>query len=151
AADAEKGIKVYTTRCQLCHQQNGEGVLTEDKTEFIYPPLWGSSSFNDGAGLFRVSNIAKYVKYNMPQGTTYKNPQLSDEEAWDVAAFVTTQPRPHISVAKDWPDISKKPVDHPFGPFADNFSEKQHKLGPFKPIEGEQRKQEEIMVRTKSK
>jgi thiosulfate dehydrogenase len=37
-------------------------------------------------------------------------------------------------VPKDWPDISKKPIDHPFGPYADGFSEKQHKLGPFKPI-----------------
>jgi thiosulfate dehydrogenase len=37
-------------------------------------------------------------------------------------------------VPKDWPDISKKPIDHPFGPYADGFSEKQHKLGPFKLI-----------------
>jgi thiosulfate dehydrogenase len=70
----------------------------------------------------------------MPQGVTHETTQLSDEEAWDVAAFVLTQPRPHIAVPKDWPDISKKPIDHPFGPYADGFSEKQHKLGPFKPI-----------------
>lgn len=30
--------------------------------------------------------------------------------------------------------ISKKPIDHPFGPYADSFSEQQHKLGPFGPI-----------------
>ena len=35
---------------------------------------------------------------------------------------------------EDWPDISKKPIDHPFGPFTDGFSEEQHKYGPFKPI-----------------
>ena len=79
----------------------------------------------------------------MPQGTTYKSPQLTDEEAWDVAAFIITQKRPHINVPKDWPDISKKPVDHPFGPYADNFTEQQHKLGPFKPIVEVQKKKEE--------
>jgi len=28
----------------------------------------------------------------------------------------------------------EKPFDHPFGPFADGFTEKEHKYGPFKPI-----------------
>lgn len=148
AADPANGLTVYTAKCQSCHQANGEGVYTADKSEFTYPALWGKNSFNDGAGLYRLSNVAKYVKYNMPQGTTYQNPQLSDEEAWDVAAFVTTQTRPHISVPKDWPDKSKKPVDHPFGPYADNFSETQHKFGPFKPITDEQKKKEETKNKT---
>ena len=143
AADPVKGLIVYTAKCQSCHQANGEGVITADKTESTYPALWGDHSFNDGAGLYRISNFAKYVKYNMPQGTTYKSPQLTDEEAWDVAAFIITQKRPHINVPKDWPDISKKPVDHPFGPYADNFTEQQHKLGPFKPIVEVQKKKEE--------
>jgi len=34
----------------------------------------------------------------------------------------------------DWPDVSQKPFDHPFGPYADGFSQAQHKLGPFKPL-----------------
>jgi thiosulfate dehydrogenase len=78
----------------------------------------------------------------MPQGTTYANPQFTDEEAWDMAAFITSQPRSHVNEPKDWPDISKKPVDHPFGPYADNFSEQQHKYGPFKPIEAARKKTE---------
>ena len=144
AADPEKGRLVYTTKCQSCHQPNGEGLFNADKTEYTFPALWGKNSFNDGAGLYRISNITKYVKYNMPQGVTHENPQLTDEEAWDVAAFVTTQNRPHISTPKDWPDISKKPVDHPFGPYADDFPEKQHKYGPFKPIVEEQKKKEAV-------
>lgn len=134
AADPEKGQLVYAAKCQSCHQQNGGGVLNGDKTEFSFPALWGAHSYNDGAGLYRLSNLAKYVKYNMPMGTTFENPQLSDEEAWDVAAFINTQKRPHVAEPADWPDKSKKPVDHPFGPYADQYSEKQHKLGPFKPI-----------------
>ncbi len=134
AADPDKGSAVFKTKCQSCHQENGAGVWNADKTEFTFPALWGPDSYNDGAGLFRISNFAKYVKYNMPQGVNYENPQLTDEEAWDVAAFVNSQPRPHINVPKDWPDKAKKPIDHPFGPYADKFTEKEHKYGPFKPI-----------------
>lgn len=143
SADPEKGSAIYTAKCQSCHQANGEGILNGDKTEYTFPALWGKSSFNDGAGLNRISNFAKYVKNNMPQGTTYESPQLTDEDAWDVSAYILSQPRPHIKVPKDWPDKSKKPFDHPFGPYADNFTEKQHKFGPFKPIIEEQKKNEE--------
>ena len=71
----------------------------------------------------------------MPLGATHEKPLLSDEEAWDVAAFVNSQSRPHNKVTTDWPDISKKPVDHPFGPYIDTFSDSQHKFGPWKPIQ----------------
>lgn len=134
AADPASGRIVYQTKCQSCHQENGEGVVAAHKREFSYPALWGNQSYNDGAGLYRMSNFAKFVKYNMPQGSDYEHPQLTDEEAWDVAAFVNSQPRPHYNISNDWPDISKKPVDHPFGPYVDPFTEQQHKYGPFKPI-----------------
>ena len=67
----------------------------------------------------------------MPNGASFDNPILTDEEAWDVAAYVNSMPRPHKTFAADWPDISAKPFDHPFGPYADDFTEQQHKLGPF--------------------
>ena len=70
----------------------------------------------------------------MPLGATYEAPQLTDQEAWDIAAFVNTQVRPHKDAPDDWPDISKKPIDHPVGPYSDSFDAIQHKLGPFKPI-----------------
>jgi thiosulfate dehydrogenase len=143
AADPLKGKEVYTLKCVSCHQADGSGVLNPDKSEYAFPPLWGKNSYNDGAGLYRISNFAKYVKYNMPIGATHDNPQLTDEEAWDIAAYVNSQTRPHINVPKDWPDKSKKPIDHPFGPFADKFSEEQHKFGPFKPIAEEKKKAEE--------
>jgi thiosulfate dehydrogenase len=43
-------------------------------------------------------------------------------------------PRPHKDQSSDWPDISTKPIDFPFGPYADAFREKQHKYGPYQPI-----------------
>lgn len=81
-----------------------------------------------------MSNLAGYVKVNMPLGATYDAPQLSDEEALDVAAFINSMPRPKMDLSKDWPKTADKPFDHPFGPYADPFSEDQHKYGPFTPI-----------------
>jgi thiosulfate dehydrogenase len=134
AADPVKGKLVFSAKCVSCHGANGEGVPNSDLTEYIYPPLFGSHSYNSGAGLFRLSRFAGYVKMNMPKGVSYLSPQLTDEDAWDVAAFINTQPRPGMNIQKDWPDISVKPFDYPFGPYADAFSEEQHKLGPFRPI-----------------
>lgn len=135
AADPDKGKLVYTAKCQACHGADGQGSLKPDAKAYQFPPLWGEHSYNNGAGLYRLSRFAGYVKNNMPLGASHDHPQLTDEEAWDVAAFVNSQPRPKKDLSKDWPDISKKPIDHPFGPFADQFSEQQHKYGPFGPIQ----------------
>ena len=135
AASSSKGALVYTAKCQTCHGANGEGVLTAEGTSYTYPPLWGVNSYNTGAGLFRLSRFAGYVRDNMPLNQASHNiPALTDEECWDVAAFVNSQPRPKKDLTGDWPNIAKKPIDHPFGPYADGFSEEQHKYGPFKPI-----------------
>jgi thiosulfate dehydrogenase len=151
AIDPTNGKSLYTAKCQSCHQANGEGLLAENKIEYIYPPLWGQNSYNHGAGLYRMSRFAGYIKYNMPQGATYQNPQLTDEEAWDLAAYVNSQPRPAKDLSKDWPKKEEKPVDHPFGPYADIFTEQQHKYGPYQPIKDEQKKQKELKEKSKTK
>jgi thiosulfate dehydrogenase len=71
----------------------------------------------------------------MPFGVDFENTILTDEQAWDVAAYVNSQPRPHKDTPTDWPDITQKPIDHPFGPYADGYSEEQHKYGPFGPLQ----------------
>ncbi len=134
AADPAKGKLVYENQCASCHQANGKGMAKPNGSGYLYPPLWGENSYNHGAGLYRISRFAGYVKANMPLGATFEQPILSDEEAWDVAAFVNSMDRPKKDLTKDWPDISKKPMDHPFGPFSDSFTEEQHKFGPYKPI-----------------
>jgi thiosulfate dehydrogenase len=138
-ADPVKGKEVFMMKCQSCHGSNGEGLLNADKKTYANPPLWGKHSYNDGAGMYRLTNFAGFVKNNMPFGATYQSPQITDEEAWNVAAFVNTQPRPHKDQHKDWTKLDKKPIDFPFGPYADGFSEQQHKLGPFKPIKDAQK------------
>ncbi|RYU91983.1 c-type cytochrome [Mucilaginibacter terrigena] len=139
AADPVKGKSVFLAKCQKCHGVSGEGLLAADKVTYIYPPLWGKHSYNDGAGMYRLINFAGFVKNNMPYGSTYQNPQLTDEEAWNVSAFVNSQPRPHKDQRMDWNDLKKKPIDFPFGPYLDTFSEKQHKYGPYKPIKEAQK------------
>lgn len=135
AADPVIGKAVFASKCQRCHGPAGQGQPLAAGTGYQYPPLWGPHSYNDGAGLFRVSSLARYVKAAMPFGATFDHPQLTNEQAWDVAAFINSQPRPHLPTPHDWPDISRKPVDHPVGPYTDSFSERQHKFGPYQPIE----------------
>lgn len=135
AADPSKGRLVYINKCQSCHGENGEGQRVNE-ISYATPPLWGPHSYNDGAGLYRISNFASFAKNNMPfNQASHQSPALKDEEAWDVAAFVNSQPRPHKNQGSDWPDASKKPVDFPFPPYADSFSQQQHKYGPYGPIE----------------
>ena len=134
-ANPDSGREVFMSKCISCHGTDGQGRPIPPDGTREYPPLWGENSYNQGAGLFRMSRLAGYVKANMPFGATYDNPQLTDEEAWDVAAYINSQPRPgHPFLGTDWPDIGKKPYDHPFGPYRDSFPEVQHKYGPFKPI-----------------
>lgn len=132
AADPVKGTTVYVATCARCHGKNGEGQPDATLTGYVYPPLWGNNSYNIGAGLYRLSRLAGYVKNNMPNPINYHTPQLTNEEAWDVAAFINSQPRPGKDLSKDWPRLAGKPFDHPFGPYADTLSEKHHKYGPWR-------------------
>jgi thiosulfate dehydrogenase len=138
AADPERGRAVYVSSCAACHNTDGTGILRDrgaPQLGYMMPPLWGPNSYNDGAGTARLINFANFVHFNMPHGADYLDPQLTIEQAWDVAAYVLSQPRPQrAGLAKDFTDLLNKPVDAPYGPYADGFSEKQHKYGPFAPI-----------------
>jgi thiosulfate dehydrogenase len=138
AADPKRGATVYQQNCALCHQADGQGKrngVKADAKGYLYPPLWGPYSFNDGAGMHRLIASASFIHANMPLGTTYAAPALSADDAWDVAAYVNSQPRPkraHLDL--DYPDRTRKAVDAPFPPYVDNFPLEQHRLGPFQPI-----------------
>ena len=134
-ADPDAGRLVYEQRCVVCHGENGEGLLEtgNPRDGYLFPPLWGPDSYNDGAGMHRVLTAARFIKARMPLG----QPDLTDDEAYDVAAFMNSQPRPQKdNLEADYPDRNRKPVDSPYGPYADGdpFSQDQHKFGPFQPI-----------------
>ena len=133
SADPQRGKILYARKCQLCHGINGEGKPDSAKG-YLYPPLWGLHSYNTSAGLYRLSKFASFIKDNMPFGSSYVNEQLTTEEAWDIAAFVNSQPRTIKKFSRDWPNISLKPVDFPEGPYPDSFPSVQHKYGPYAPI-----------------
>ena len=135
AADLRRGAKVYAASCAACHGDNGQGQRAQSGAGYQFPPLWGPDSFNDGAGMDRLLTAAAFAKHNMPVGTTFDAPVLTDDDAYDVAGYVASQPRPEKPNSdKDYPDRLQKPVDTAYGPFADGFGAEQHKYGPYEPI-----------------
>jgi thiosulfate dehydrogenase len=138
AADPVRGRAIYNNVCAACHNTDGSGIArsrTDLALGYMMPPLWGNDSFNNGAGMARISTMANFVHFNMPHGADYLDPQLTAEDAWDVSAYVLSHPRPQkAGLGKDFPDLLLKPVDTPYPPYADGFSAEQHKVGPFAPI-----------------
>lgn len=86
--DPRRGREIFLDRCSNCHGVNGQGVEIGDKKP---GPLWGPRSWNDGAGAARTYTLAGIIRYAMP----YLDPgSLSDEEAQQIAAYITAMPRP---------------------------------------------------------
>ncbi|MGE3401319.1 MAG: c-type cytochrome [Vicinamibacterales bacterium] len=134
AADVGAGERVFAARCALCHGADGAGLRasTDPAAGYVFPPLWGPDSFNDGAGMHRVLTASRFIKARMPLG----EPTLTDDEAFDVAAYINAQPRPAMAnLERDYPERADKPIDSPYGPYADPFPQAQHKFGPFRPIQ----------------
>ena len=91
-ADIQRGAALYTSRCAECHQKDGQG----DKDN---PPVWGERSYNDGAGLSSVENLAAWLKVAMPLDDT----DLTDQQALDIAAYVNSHKRSHFEISKHLP------------------------------------------------
>ena len=134
ASDLKAGQKVFDSRCAACHGPDGAGLAAAPNLVhgYVFPPLWGPNSFNDGAGMHRVLTAARFVKARMPLG----NADLNDDDAFDVAAFLNSKPRPEMQgLDRDYPDRTKKPADTSYPPYADSFPQQQHRFGPFAPID----------------
>ena len=138
AADPAHGKEVFAQNCAACHGADGLGKrvgTVGDAQGYTFPPLWGPDSFNDGAGMDRLIAAANFIHNNMPNGTTWQAPALSDQDSWDVAAYVQAQKRPQkANLDKDYPIPLERPADSGYGPYVDGFSQEQHRLGPFAPI-----------------
>ena len=81
------GAFLYAQRCAICHRADGAGVSG------TIPPLWGARSFNAGAGMAHIDRMTGFVRYNMPQDAPGS---LSLAQAYDIAAFVLSHPRPRF-------------------------------------------------------
>lgn len=90
----------------------------------------------------RLLTNAAFVHSNMPLGTVWNHPAITTEDTYDIAGYLSSRERPQMSgLEKDYPNLEKKPVDCPYIPYADDFSQEQHQYGPFQPIKAAQKKQ----------
>lgn len=88
--DVKRGLAVYEQNCALCHGADGQG-RREAGGKVRFPPLWGAEAYNWGAGMARIDTAAGFIKANMPLSKPYS---LTDQEAWDVAAYIDSHERP---------------------------------------------------------
>ena len=98
--DTARGVAIFAERCTVCHGPDGQGTAAA-------PPLWGPRSFNIGAGMARLRTAAAFIHVAMPFD---KPGTLTPQEAYDVAAFVISRPRPdYARKANDWPNGNPPP------------------------------------------
>jgi thiosulfate dehydrogenase len=90
------GHKLFTDNCARCHGNDGAGIGPA-------PALWGPKSFSIGASMARIEKAASFIRHNMPFD---KPGSLTDQEAFDIAAYVASMPRP---------DQPGKELDYPTG------------------------------------
>ena len=88
--DSARGEVLYGQKCSSCHGADGAGLKIPTGS-YIFPPLWGDESFNDGAGMARTNTAAAFIRYKMPEGL---DSSLTDQDALDIAAYFAPQPRP---------------------------------------------------------
>ena len=98
--DTTRGREVFAASCTVCHGADGQGTNAA-------PPLWGPHSYNIGAGMARVRTAAAFVKQAMPFD---KPGTLTAQQAYDVAAYINSRPRPDFpEKAEDWPNGDPPP------------------------------------------
>jgi thiosulfate dehydrogenase len=103
--DSARGHAVFSTTCAACHGADGQG------TPPAIPALWGPKSFAIGASMAREERAASFIRHFMP----FNNPgSLTDQQAFDVAAYVNAMPRPDSPGKEgDWP-TGGAPADVPY-------------------------------------
>lgn len=94
AGDTVRGAATFVAKCSVCHGANGAGTD-------VYPALWGDGSYNIGAGMARVQTAAAFIRVAMPQSAPGT---LTDQEAYDLATYINSRPRPDFPGKElDWP------------------------------------------------
>jgi thiosulfate dehydrogenase len=103
--DSARGRPLFTANCARCHGGDGAGMAP------AFPALWGPKSFSIGASMARQERAASFIRHNMP----FDRPgTLTDQQAYDIAAFVTAMPRPDSPGKEtDWP-AGGAPPDVPY-------------------------------------
>jgi thiosulfate dehydrogenase len=104
ASDTARGRATFAAKCSACHGADGQGMPG-------FPALWGPKSYSIGASMARTGRAASFIHHNMPLG---QGGTLTWQEAFDVAAFVNSHPRPDSpGKSDDWP-LGGAPADVPY-------------------------------------
>jgi thiosulfate dehydrogenase len=93
-SDSSRGRALFAMKCVRCHGPDGQGTA-------LAPPQWGPRSFNIGAGMARRNTLAAFIHELMPFDSART---LTAQQAYDLAAFIGTRPRPDFKGKEnDWP------------------------------------------------
>jgi thiosulfate dehydrogenase len=92
SGNPQRGEAIYAAQCAACHGSEGNGIGS------TFPPIWGPESFNDGAGMYGLVNMAAFVIKNMPPASPGS---LTPQQAFDISAYVHSKPRPKYDHAFD--------------------------------------------------
>ena len=99
--DPARGAGVFAASCARCHGASGQGTA-------LATPLWGPRSYNVGAGMSRINTAASFIHALMPIDRAQR---LNPQQAFDVATYIDTRPRPEFPAkVRDWPH-GQKPDD----------------------------------------
>ena len=102
--DSAAGVSLFTASCARCHGPDAAGTP-------LAPPLWGKRSFSIGASMAREERAAAFIRRNMPLD---KPGTLTDQQAYDLAAYITSLPRTDLPGKEtDYP-MGKAPADVPY-------------------------------------
>jgi thiosulfate dehydrogenase len=96
--DLNRGVALFASTCARCHGGGGQGTP-------LAPPLWGARSYNVGAGMANIITAASFIHAVMPLDRAQK---LTEQQAFDVATYINTRPRPDFPAkTRDWPKGGK--------------------------------------------
>ena len=92
----------------------------------------------------RLLTTTRFLRQNMPIGASHTATVLNDDEAYDVTAFMLSNPRPiNAHLEADFPARWNKPIDAAFPPYMRGAATDQHRYGPFAPLADKQREMAE--------
>jgi thiosulfate dehydrogenase len=98
--DPARGVPLFASTCARCHGADGQGTA-------LAPPLWGSHSYNVGAGMANIVIAASFIHALMPID---RPGQLTVQQSFDIASYINSRPRPDFPAkTHDWPKGGRPP------------------------------------------
>ncbi len=133
----KNGEILFSKYCIVCHGTGGLGQKAPEPKKtgpYLFPPIAGDDSFNDGAGMSRTMTATRFIYGNMPFGTDAVNPTLTVEQAYNLAGYMLSLQRPRKKDrAKDFPDPEFRPTDYAVPEYfgSDKTAYDKAKNGPY--------------------